>query len=200
MRDAVGNTSSMPSMPKRRPRTFRRADHRSRRKWRLLVSFRATVVAAAFLGVSSLAETPAAAQPSRNDGTISSVPRQARLVSYGVFEHRQFDRVVFTFSGGIPSRRAAYVRRVLYDASGKPVSVMGRAFLGVTLMGLNWVPPNVPPEPTLTPGLAVLSQMVPAGVFEGYFSFGLGLSYRTRYQFSTRNHPDRLLLDLYRRR
>jgi hypothetical protein len=176
------------------------ANGRSRSKWRSLIGYGSTVLATASLGISSIAETPAAAQPFRHFGTTPFVPRQPRLVSYGVFGYRHFDRVVFVFSGGFPSGTAGYVKRVMYDGSGKTASVMGRAFLHVTLMGLNDIPPNVPREPTLTPGLAVLNQMVPVGVFEGYFSFGLGLSYRTRYQFSTRHHPDRLLLDLDRLR
>ena len=90
------------------------------------------------------------------------------------------------------------MKRVTADASGKLVKLRGRAFLQVTLMGVDWSLPNTPPEPTLTPLMAVLRQIKPAGVFEGYFSFGLGLSHRTTYRFSTAHQPDRLILDLSR--
>jgi hypothetical protein len=48
--------------------------------------------------------------------------------------------------------------------------------------------------------MAVLRQLKPAGVFEGYFTFGLGLSYRTTYRFWVLHNPDRLVLDLNRHR
>jgi hypothetical protein len=129
---------------------------------------------------------------------VSAVAGQPRLISYAAGEHARFDRVVFLFSAGLPSRRAQYVSSVSQDASGKPVPLQGRAFLLVTLMNVNWTPPNVPTEPTLTSHLAVLRQLKPAGVFEGYYSFGLGLSRRVAYRFFVLHHPDRLVLDLYR--
>jgi hypothetical protein len=121
-----------------------------------------------------------------------------RLRSYRVGEHPHYDRVVWQFTGGTPSPHAWWVRTVRADGSGFPVHLEGRAFLQLTLTGVNWVPPNVPPEPTLTPRFAVLRQMKPAGVFEGVFTFGLGLSRRVHYRFSTLRHPDRLVLDLRR--
>jgi hypothetical protein len=140
-----------------------------------------------------------AGRPQRTHPIAVAAFRESRLVSYRVGEHSRFDRVVFVFSGGLPGRTARHAKGVTADASGRPVMLEGRAFLRVTLMGLDWTFPNVPPEPTLTPRMAVLRQMKPAGVFEGYFAFGLGLSYRTSYHFCVLHWPDRLVLDLDRR-
>jgi hypothetical protein len=123
-----------------------------------------------------------------------------RFISYGVSEHARFDRVVFRLAGGLPQVKASYVRSVHADASGLLVPLKGRAFVSVVLMNLDWSSPGaVPPEPTLTPNLAVLTQMKPAGVFEGYFSFGLGLAYKDGYHIWTSRHPDRVIVDLFRR-
>lgn len=132
-------------------------------------------------------------------GSRPSAAAMPSLVSYRVSQHPGYDRLVFAFSGGFPSWKARYVRSVTMDASGAPVRLEGRAFLLVTLMGLDWTN-HVPPEPVMTPRLAVLRQLKPAGVFEGYFSFGLGLAYRTSYEFTVLRRPDRLTLDLARRR
>ena len=105
-------------------------------------------------------------------------------------------RVVWQFTGGLPGRHARWVRAVHADGSGFPVRLEGRAFLQITLNGVDWF--HVPHEPTLTPRFAVLRQMKPAGVFEGVLTFGLGLSRRVRYGFCTLHHPDRLVLDLRR--
>ncbi len=138
------------------------------------------------------------AAPSRPAGM--SARAMPILRSYRVGEHSGYDRVVFVFSRGLPDWRAQYVKRVREDASGKPVRLQGRAFLLVTLMGVDWSVQHMPAEPTLTPHFAVLRQLKPAGVFEAYYSFGLGLGYRTTYRFFTLRHPDRLVLDLHRRR
>ena len=53
-------------------------------------------------------------------------------------------------------------------------------------------------EPTLTPRFAVLRQLKRAVVFEGVFTFGLGLSRRVRYHEFALRHPDRVVLDLRR--
>lgn len=121
-----------------------------------------------------------------------------RLRAYRVGEHQQYDRIVWQFSGGLPGWNAQYVRRVTADGSGAPVRLIGRAFLKITLTGLAWGVHDVPREPTLTPRFAVLRQLKPAGVFEGYFTFGLGLSRKASTHLFTLRHPDRLVLDLRR--
>jgi hypothetical protein len=146
----------------------------------------------------SLAAAPYELYPSRV--TVARARTVPRLVSYRVGEHARFDRVVFVFSGGLPGWRARYVKRVRQDATGFPVRLEGKAFLHITLMGLDWSVKHTPAEPTLTPRMAVLRQLKPAGVFEGYFSFGLGLSYRATYRFFVLRNPVRLVLDLDRHR
>lgn len=126
--------------------------------------------------------TPAAAQP--------------RLVTYRVGTHRSYDRVVWQFARGLPGMKARYVRQVTADGSGLPVRLEGRAFLQVELTGVNWEGSAVPTEPTLTPRFKVLRQLKPAGVFEGYFTFGVGLNRRVHYRLYTLRRPHRVVLDL----
>ena len=53
-----------------------------------------------------------------------------RLVAIRATHHTGFDRVVFEFSGPLPSRRhVRYVNRLLGDASGLAVRIAGRAIL-----------------------------------------------------------------------
>ena len=128
--------------------------------------------------------------------SASSAATEPRLRTYRVGEHSHYDRVVWQFTGGLPSSHARWVRTVHADGSGFPVPLEGRAFLQLTLNGVEWL--HVPHEPTLTRRFAVLRQMKPAGAFEGVLTFGLGLSRRVQYRFSKLHHPDRLVLDLRR--
>jgi hypothetical protein len=126
----------------------------------------------------------------------ASAAAQPRLVTYRLGTHRGYDRVVWQFARGLPGMKARYVRQVTADGSGLPVRLEGRAFLQVTLTGVKWDGSAVPPEPTLTPQFPALRQLKPAGVFEGYFTFGLGLSHRVRHRLYTLRRPDRVVLDL----
>jgi hypothetical protein len=136
-----------------------------------------------------------AGQPAAGDPAWAAGQALPRLVSYRVGEHPRYDRVVWVLSGGLPGHSVRYVPRVTEDASGTPVRLLGRAFLEVTLKDVNWTD-HVPAEPTLTPQFRVLRQMKPAGVFEAFFTFGLGLSHRTSFHLWTARHPDRVILDL----
>jgi hypothetical protein len=124
-------------------------------------------------------------------------------VSYTFAEHPSFDRVVFTFRGGLPGWKLSrgYVPRVSQDASGRPVTLDGSVFLQVMFFPARAVDDNchtTGAEETAAPHLDVLRQIKPAGDFEGYVSFGLGLSRRRGYRLFALHHPDRVVLDLTR--
>jgi hypothetical protein len=119
------------------------------------------------------------------------------FASYRVQEYSRFDRIVFVFRGGHPPWRARYVGHVTMDGSGAPLSLEGHAFLLLTFIGVDATGRNAHERP-LAPHDALLRQVKPAGDFEGYLSFGLGLSHRTAYRFSVLRDPDRVLLDLTR--
>lgn len=125
---------------------------------------------------------------------------QPIVISYSVGEHPHFDRVVFVFLGGHPRWRARYVTQVVVDASGAPVPLEGQAFLSVTFEGAAAHRAQGPTDAMrpLSPHLAVLRDMKPTGDFEGYVSYGLGLSRQTAYQFFVLTRPDRVVLDLIR--
>jgi hypothetical protein len=129
--------------------------------------------------------------------TAGTADKQPVFASYRVEEHPKFDRIVFVFRGGHPSWRARYVKHMTMDASGAPVSFEGHALLLLTFIGVDATGRNARGRP-LTPNDAVLRQVKPAGDFEGYLSFGLGLSHRTGYRFSVLRHPDGVVLDLIR--
>ncbi|MEH0845618.1 hypothetical protein V6U81_24825 [Micromonospora sp. CPCC 205711] len=102
------------------------------------------------------------------------------LVEVRVGDHpdENFSRITFAFRGPTPSYEVVYVARVEQDGSGAPVDLPGTAFLAVRFSpaqahdnsgaGTASLPPRAVGYPTLR-GWA------PAGDFEGYLTFGLGL-------------------------
>lgn len=150
------------------------------------------------LALTALALCLAVASPapaSEAEGTIAW--------AYRVSETHGSDQVVFTFRGGIPGWRAGYVPAERADASGQLVSLEGRAYLNITFFpaARASVPGSFRPtqaERVDTPRLAILRQIKPAGNFEGYVSFGLGLSRRVRFRISKLLASDQVVLTLQR--
>jgi hypothetical protein len=137
----------------------------------------------------------------RASAEASSVcpPQQSLLVSYRVAGHSTFDRVVFTFRGGVPGRRAAYANRIVSNGSGLPVRLEGSAFLSLVFTpatALDVRCRRTAAERTATPQLREIRQIKPAGDFEGYVSFGLGLRRRRNYRLYAGHHPDLVILDI----
>ena len=136
---------------------------------------------------------------------IPSWPQQARsgpgsgsegfLTAIRTGAHPGYDRVVFEFSGGVPGYHAEYVAEVRADASGKLVPLAGQAFLRLVFHPSSAYQTYHGPA-VLRPGLPSLLQVSAAGDFEGYLSFGLGLSQRVGFTISTLSHPSRVVLDI----
>jgi hypothetical protein len=123
--------------------------------------------------------------------------------SYRVSQSRTVDRVAFRFLGGAPGWRAGYVQREVADGSGQAIPLEGRAYFSVTFTpahASDLKPPFSPTaaERTLTPRLAIVREIKPAGDFEGYVSFGIGLSRRTRYHIAALHNPNRIIIDFIR--
>jgi hypothetical protein len=121
--------------------------------------------------------------------------------TYRVGGHRTFDRVVFAFTGGVPGwqNSAGYVRQVRADASGLPIALEGSAFLEIVFSPARAYGATCHPtaaERTAAPHLPVLLQIKPAGDFEGYVSYGLGLARKTSYHLFALKRPDRVVLDI----
>jgi hypothetical protein len=109
--------------------------------------------------------------------------------------HPGYDRVVFEFSGGVPGYHAGYVAEVRADASGKVVPLAGQAFLHLVFHPSTAHQTYHGPA-VLRPGLPTLLQVSAAGDFEGYLSFGLGLSQRVGFTISTLSDPSRVIVDI----
>ena len=90
-----------------------------------------------------------------------------------------YQRISFYFRGTFPSYRFGYVPKVVSDGSGAPVSLMGNSFLSIVFTtaqahdnaGASTVL-KTPPNPI---GFTNLKSYAPAGDFEGYVSYGLGI-------------------------
>ena len=115
-------------------------------------------------------------------------------------KHGGYDRVVFQFSGGLPSVRAERVTTVYQDPKGTPVPLAGKSRLHVVFRGASafcpqpahrtWAGPQV-----LAPRYSQLLMVKAAGDFEGYLSFGIGLAARGGYHISSLAGPDRVVID-----
>jgi hypothetical protein len=122
------------------------------------------------------------------------------LTSVRTGKHGGYDRVVFQFSGGLPSVRAERVTTVYDDPKGTPVPLAGKSRLHVVFRGASafcpqpahrtWAGPQV-----LAPRYSQLLMVKAAGDFEGYLSFGIGLAARGGYHISSLTGPDRVVID-----
>lgn len=155
----------------------------------------ASACATATTAAPSLVAGAAATGPvARAAVRLDAVPKpaEADLTAIRVARHPAYDRVVFQFAGTLPGYTFRYVKGVTADGSGRPVPLPGRAYLQVVFN-----PASAHRSPsTLTPLLPTLLQVKLAGDFEGYLSFGIGLSGRARVHAFTLQGPDRVVLDI----
>lgn len=127
-----------------------------------------------------------------------AAPVVPTLVGIRAAHHPGFDRVVFTFAGGLPtSRKVAYVPRLLGDASGLPVRIAGRSVLRIAFSPAKAhdAAGATVPARTAFP-LPNVMTAVRAGDFESVTTYGLGLARRTPYTVSTLRHPARVVVDV----
>jgi hypothetical protein len=119
-------------------------------------------------------------------GTGPTVPTPIVHVRAG--RHDCFDRIVVDLGGSAVGYHAGYVPAVLGQGSGEPVALAGGAFLDVTL----YAPTNdLDGNPTFNPdparvvdvgGFQTVRQVVSAGSFEGYTTFGIGVRGRLPFR------------------
>lgn len=138
---------------------------------------------------------PAAAGSSRSAARGPSL-----LVGIVAAHHPGFDRVVFMFSGSVPSRRSIrYVSRLIADPSGKPVPIAGRAIIETSLYpaaahtigGAATAPAASAAFP-----LPNVMTVVRSGEFESVLSYGIGLAARASFHMHTLAHPSRVVIDV----
>jgi len=149
------------------------------------------------LALTGLAVCFAVAAPA-----AASEPEQPIAWDYHITESHTADQIVFTFRGGTPGIRVGYVPAEHADASGLPIPLEGHAYLNLTFFPAHASVPGsprlTPAERVATPRLAILRQIKPAGDFEGYVSFGLGLSRRVRFRITKVANSDGVVLTLRR--
>jgi hypothetical protein len=136
--------------------------------------------------------------PAVAPGPASAAPRVPKLVAIRAAHHPGFDRVVFEFRGGLPSRHhAKYVDGLVGDASGLPVRIAGRAILQVRFAPAkahNASGPTVRARKAFA--LPNVMTAVQAGDFEAVTTYGIGLAKQTTFDVFTRRNPSRVVIDI----
>ena len=156
--------------------------------------------AAAGTAAAGTVATPAPAAAQLDSAQRACARPGSYLTAVRTGKHGGYDRVVFQFSGGLPSVRTERVTTVYDDPKGTPVPLAGKSRLHVVFRGASaycpqpahrtWTGPRV-----LAPRYSQLLMIKAAGDFEGYLSFGIGLAARGGYHVSSLTGPDRVVID-----
>lgn len=131
-----------------------------------------------------------------NVATATTVPT---LVGIRAAHHPGFDRVVFDFTGGLPSTRSVrYVSQLIADPSGLPIPVAGRAILSVTMFPTNahTSTGRVTAPAKVAFALPNVMTVVRSGDFEAVTSYGIGLAKKETFTVFTLRNPSRLVIDI----
>ena len=155
--------------------------------------------AAAFLALAAMGglAAPAAAASAAGAATARAIPT---LTAIRAGHHPGFDRLVFQFRGPVPAHRTVrYVRKVIGDASGRPILVTGNARLEVRFSGATGHDQSG--HSTYGPtrrafALPNLIQVVNAGDFEAHLGFGIGLARKEHVRVFTLTSPSRVVIDV----
>ncbi len=155
------------------------------------------------LGLSLLLLPPAvpvsASPPSRTTPAPASAGVGLSVLTSVRARHvGNVDRVTFTFRQGLPADvRVTWVDALRHDGSGRPVRIAGRKVLAVVLDGAVGHDASGPTTPARTAfRLPNVITAVGAGDFEGTVTVGLGVQKRTAYTVTTRQNPDRVVVDV----
>jgi hypothetical protein len=123
---------------------------------------------------------------------------QAELFGVAAGCHATFDRFVIRARFGTPRYDVRYVRRIVADGSGRPVSLLGTKRIRVVIRnarGHTQGGTNLLPQ-VRTPLCPNLRQIKTAGDFEGVVSFGLGLRRKTGFRVFRLTGPTRVVIDI----
>jgi len=128
-------------------------------------------------------------------------PTNATLVAIRAAHHpeaaRMYDRVVFEFSGPVPLLRIEYVKELIGDGSGLPITIDGHAILLVQLTPAqahdDTGQASVPAR--MKPNLPLVKEIVCSGDFEAVVTYGIGLGRKADTRILTMNTPNRLVID-----
>lgn len=152
--------------------------------------FRFAALILALAGLGGLAVPAAPVMASTTVPTLTAIRAS---------HHPGYDRLVFEFRGSVPAQHTVrYVAKVIGDPSGLPVQVVGSAKLLVRFhpaAGHNASGGTYGPA-RRTYALPNLIQVVNAGDFESYLSFGVGLARKEPVHVSTLTQPSRVVIDI----
>ena len=130
----------------------------------------------------------------------TATPVAPVLTQITAAHHPGYDRLVFTFRGGVPSQHTAkYVSQVIADPSGLPVSVVGNAKLLVRFYaanGHNEMGKGTYGATSRTFALPGIIQVKQAGDFEAVLTFGVGVARAETFHMFTLTKPSRVVIDL----
>lgn len=140
------------------------------------------------------------ALPAFTTAPKTASPRGDAAEMYGAAAgcHSTYDRFVIRARFATPGYDARYVRRIVADPSGRPISLLGAKRIRISFnlaaghdnRGRNLL------APTLTPRCPNLLQVKKAGDFEGTVSFGLGLRGITGFRVFRLTNPTRVVVDV----
>jgi hypothetical protein len=148
------------------------------------------LTSAAFLAfaASALGFPPFTTAPKTSAGSGG----QTALPSVSAACHSTFDRFVIRAASGTPGYDVRYVRRIVADPSGNPVSLRGTKRIRVVIHGARG---HTLPA-VVTPLCSNLRQVKKVGDFEGVVSFGLGLRRKTGFRVFRLTGPRRIVIDV----
>jgi len=131
--------------------------------------------------------------------TAAAATTGPTLTGIRAAHHPGYDRVVFDFTGGLPTiRSVGYVSQLIADPSGQRVQIAGRAILKVTLRGAN--AHNNAGQSTAPARVAFalpnVMNVVRSGDFEAVTSYGIGLARRETVKVFTLRNPSRVVIDI----
>ncbi|MEJ7628623.1 MAG: hypothetical protein WKF54_03430 [Nocardioidaceae bacterium] len=122
-----------------------------------------------------------------------------RVVNLRVGRHSTYDRVVVDMAGVIPGYHITYVPRFI-PPEGSPIPLPGQAVLSIQLRSArthtNRGQSLFIGQQNETYGLQMLGGSTYSD-YEGYVTFGLGLSSRTPFRVFELSSPTRLVIDLH---
>ena len=110
-----------------------------------------------------------------------------------------FDRIVFEFTGGMPSYQIEYVKSGVFENTGEQkIRVGGKAFLDVNLQSLPYPESKTAKDAAIPKGnqkLAVFNEIREIEWFEGVRDFGIGLNAKRQFRVQELLNPIRLVID-----
>jgi hypothetical protein len=161
-----------------------------------MFKFRSVLAAFALIGLG-LGTMTAATSSAATAAPVRVPPVLSQITAA---HHPGYDRLVFTFKGGVPSTHSVrYVSQVIGDPSGRPVNVAGSAKLLVRFSPANGhndsgrVTYGATSRTFALPGII---QVVAAGDFESVLSFGVGVARAEPVHVFTLTNPSRVVIDL----